>query len=319
MEKAAFDSREPEEQPLARMSDSLRFMASNRPVHSTSSTLLRSLTMSVAIAGAALSAGCDSSTPMTTPDAGGVMDAASPLEMSSLFEPCEEDWQCPGEGAVCRLPADGYPRGFCTVPCSDRTPCDAFGRYHHCVARAGETQAYCEVQCRNGEDCGRAGYTCTGYDTLPTPGGICIGSCTDDSQCGDGETCDTYTNQCTATPAAGADTGEPCAGNEACRSVLCNPAANGWPGGYCLGLCILPVGYNSTSLFEGDTLPQADCPADAICFLYDEHNSPGDQGVCVRGCTGDDDCRSGYTCRRSFQVGSGSTRTFENGYCTPAM
>src|SRR5690606_33578722 len=68
----------------------------------------------------------------------GPPDAGPPLMPSELFGPCQEDWQCPGEGAICRRATDGWPGGYCTVPCEDRTPCDFNGVYHHCVTRAGE-------------------------------------------------------------------------------------------------------------------------------------------------------------------------------------
>ena len=51
---------------------------------------------------------------MEEPDA---FDAGPALEMSETFGPCQEDWQCPGDGAVCRRGAAGWPEGFCTVPC----------------------------------------------------------------------------------------------------------------------------------------------------------------------------------------------------------
>src|SRR5690606_5864553 len=110
--------------------------------------------------------------------------AGPPLMPSELFGPCQEDWQCPGEGAICRRATDGWPGGYCTVPCEDRTPCDFNGVYHHCVTRAGETQSYCERRCLNGIDCGRTAYTCAGE--LPPSGGLCIGVCASDDECGAG-------------------------------------------------------------------------------------------------------------------------------------
>jgi len=163
--------------------------------------------------------GCDNTTPMA-PDAGG--DAFS-LTPSSLFGACVDDSQCPGAGAICRRASEGYPGGYCTVPCDDRTPCDTGSVYHHCIQLTGETRSYCERRCLNGLDCGREAYTCAGE--LPPSGGVCISVCSDDAQCGDGTVCDVWTGECVVGPAptAGAGTGEPCDSGADCRSGRCIP------------------------------------------------------------------------------------------------
>jgi len=250
-------------------------------------------------------------------------DAGDGLEMSDLFEACQADWQCPGEGAVCRSAIEGYPGGYCTVPCSDRTPCDTFGVYHHCATRQGEDQAYCERRCLNGLDCGRDGYTCVGE--LPPSGGFCIGVCQNDEQCGGTSVCDPYSAQCAETPTeTGAITGEPCADNDACRSGQCiaeeseggNPT--GWIAGYCVSNCILPLGYNNSDFFAGDALPNGGCPGDAICWPADTASTAQrDLGRCFDQCTADGDCREGYTCLQEIGLGGGGTSTYSNGLCVP--
>lgn len=242
---------------------------------------------------------------------------ADGLAISDLFGDCEEDWQCPGEGAICRTAAEGYPGGFCTNACDDRTPCDARSVYHHCVTLQDEDQSYCARRCLNGLDCGRTGYTCV----EPDDGGICIAVCSDDEDCGAGTVCDPYTALCAAAAStAGAVTGEPCADSDGCRSGQCIGEENaggqptGWVGGYCVGNCVLPLGYNNSTVFDGDTLPAGGCPGDAICLPADfGHGAQFDLGRCYDQCATDTDCsREGYVCLT--QLGDFS---FTNGLCVP--
>lgn len=257
-----------------------------------------------------------------TPDAG-AQDGGPMLLPSELFGPCEADSQCPGEGAVCRRAVDGYPGGYCTVPCEDRTPCDTFGVYHHCARRAGETRSFCEQRCLNGIDCGRTAYTCAGE--LPPSGGVCIGVCTTDEDCGGGSVCDPYTAVCTTrVNETGAITGERCASNDACRSGQCvleesaSGLPSGWVEGYCVSSCILPPGYNSNDFFAGEAFPNGGCPGDAICLPADFANTArGDLGRCYDQCNVDTDCRTGYACLTEIQLASGGTSRYSNGLCVP--
>lgn len=260
--------------------------------------------------------------PTPDADAGADVDAYV-LPASRLFGACVDDSQCPGEGAVCRRDEAGYPSGYCTVPCDDRTPCDAFGAYHHCAQREGETRRFCELRCLNGLDCGRDGYTCAGE--LPPSGGICIGVCSSDAQCGEGHVCEPYSGRCYAegtAPTGGSITGAECASDDACRSGFCieEIGANGQPtghlGGSCVANCILPSGYNTSSFFLGDRLPQGGCVGDAVCFPT-ASLSQGDLGICQQQCMGDGDCRPGLQCANSFNTSSGNPASFENGVCLP--
>ncbi|MDQ3031401.1 MAG: hypothetical protein M3Y87_03220 [Myxococcota bacterium] len=256
------------------------------------------------------------------PDAGPTDDAYV-LQASRLFGSCVEDSQCPGEGAVCRRDDDGYPRGYCTIPCDDRTPCDLFGSYHHCVQRTGETRRYCEQRCLNGIDCGRPGYTCAGE--LPPSGGLCLGVCSSDAHCSAGHVCEPYSGQCYpegSVPTAGALTGEPCGSGAACLSGLCieevddDGAPTGYLGGTCVSNCILPSGYNTSTFFGGTMLPRGDCVGNAVCFPTSSL-SEGDLGVCQQACAGDGDCRPGLQCASSFNTSSGRPASFDNGVCLP--
>lgn len=260
-----------------------------------------------------------------TPDAGvvadpdaGLVDTGPALEPSTLFGPCVEDAQCPGEGAICRTASEtGAPGGFCTVPCEDRTPCDFNNVYHHCLARDGETQKYCERRCLNGIDCGRAGYTCQLFQGEDE--GACFGLCDADEQCGGGQRCEPYSARCVASdaPDDGAINGETCAAATDCRSEFCiTEADNGWPGGACISRCILPVGYNSSSFYGGDTLPRAACPEGNLCLPLLGSFTRGDPGACLVDCDKTEDCRPGYTCRKQFDA-NGMQFTFTNGVCWP--
>lgn len=264
--------------------------------------------------------GCDSAP--SDPDAFVALpDGGPPLAPSELFGPCVEDWQCPGEGAICRRATDGWPGGYCTRPCEDRTPCDHRGVYHHCATREGATQAYCERRCLNGIDCGRSGYTCAGE--LPPSGGVCIAVCSSDEQCGGGTVCNRYSGACVESPPTGAVTGEPCAEADDCQSGQCVAEVNaagvptGWVGGYCVGNCILPAGYNTSEFFSGDALPQGTCAGDAVC-LPAEGYARGDLGTCYDQCQSAGDCRPGYTCLMEIALTGGGFSSYENGLCIPA-
>jgi len=266
---------------------------------------------------ALLCLGCGGPAPAS--DAGGT-DAGPPP--STLYGPCVTSAQCPGAGAVCRT--DGYPRGYCTVPCDDRTPCEAYGIHNHCAQRAGESRAYCELRCLNGIDCVRSGYTCAGE--LPPSGGLCIGVCQSDTDCNPGETCDLVATRCVAsgTTLSGAADGDPCAADADCHSGLCieeagmGGAPTGWVGGMCAGNCILPSGYNTSTIWPSDTLPQGNCPAQSICLPQDfAHSSEGDLGTCYHACSASEPCRDGYRCLQSLNTASGMPATFANGICIP--
>lgn len=255
-----------------------------------------------------------------------------PDNFGKFFGACTRDEDCEEPDGICRSPSDGFPMGYCTRPCAspnDRTGCDeVFGDfvvYHHCTDTLDEgSQLTCEFFCANGLDCGRDGYTCI-IGALPG-GGLCIPVCANDDQCGFGTFCNTYTGRCQdeAPPdpqTAGLSvTGEACAGNGDCASEQCVPAANGWPGGYCISDCILPSGWNSNNLYNGDRLPPGSCAGDAICFPVSLASaSRQDRGICYDSCENGADCRDGYTCQRSYQLRQGGpTYTFDNGRCVPA-
>jgi hypothetical protein len=267
--------------------------------------------------GLAFTGGCDSSNPGGGADGGPGADAYWP-PMSRLFGPCEQDYQCPGVDAFCRTAAQGYPQGYCTVPCMDRTPCDDGAVYNHCVTLNGASQSTCETYCRNGTDCrGGAGYSCEVFPNSNPPQGICIPVCATDEDCGQGTHCNTYSGRCVTTvPTTGGLTGDPCMTGADCRSGQCNAEGthsnpSGWIHGSCVAPCRLPTGFNTSNFFSGTTLPAGTCTGDAICIPGSQYGT-NDLGTCIDACTGDSDCREGYGCLKQF--GSSS---FDNGICVP--
>lgn len=249
---------------------------------------------------------------------------------STLYGPCETDAQCPGEGAICRRAADGYPMGYCTVPCTDRGPCeDEFGAQNNlCVQLAGATQRYCEQSCINGNDCRDESYSCFGADASADPDvrGICAPVCQRDEQCGAGAICVRETGRCAAagTVPEGAPNGSPCNTNDMCASGFCIPEVGRTSGqptsyteGYCVSNCVLPPGFNTNNFYAGSELPVGgSCPDGLICMPINGSVARRDLGLCLNACYEDADCRDEhYFCKRSW--GFRSNTMFENGACSP--
>jgi hypothetical protein len=285
----------------------------------------------------------DSGTDAITVDSGmedsGPADTGAPdTGPSTLFGPCSTDDQCPGPDAYCRTAVeDGVPGGQCVRRCAitamgmpDRTNCEdpVEEIYHVCWQFEGE-EPTCEERCLNGADCVREGFTCVGQGSFGLGDvGICVPVCTTDEQCGAGAECNRYSGRCIAegTLPTGSENGDMCDNDSQCISDNCIMETNmgtptGWTRGYCIGVCILPVGYNSSTFYtdagEGPGLPQGTCPDGDVCFPNGSLNR-GDQGACLEACSTDADCRAdqGYYCRKSYQTGSGMY-TFDTGACFP--
>ncbi|AKF08919.1 hypothetical protein [Sandaracinus amylolyticus] len=119
----------------------------------------------------------------------------------------------------------------------------------------------------------------------------------------------------------GADIGEPCVDDDACRypddlgdelpECLGGPTpfnnGNAWTNGYCVTPCAPPP-----AIVDGAALEQGDCPDGALCVPFRE-----EYGLCLRGCESDDDCRTedGYYCRRAFGGGINEDPSTSNGVC----
>lgn len=260
-----------------------------------------------------------SNPPPAIPDGGPPPDAYVPPFAEVLFAPCETDAQCEvlGEGAFCRLSTLGPAGGYCTRPCEDRTPCDAFGAHHHCLTFEGEDQAICVPACRNGADCPRAGYTCFG-EVPPSGDGYCASVCRSDAECGGGAVCNLDSGLCQAPPLPTlAPFNAECGSDADCNSDFCVEEVDaagtpsGWVLGGCLAPCILPAGFNTDTFYSGDTLPTAGCPGGGTCIPANG-DAEGDLGSCYPSCTADADCREGYACLSTI-----SDHTFTSGICVP--
>lgn len=280
--------------------------------------------------------------PVTTdaPAADAPTDRGRPMrEPQPIYGPCASNAECE-EGLTCRTEAEsGIPGGQCNRECTRDDDCVLGGvapADGYCApATAANPRRLCQRVCVNGIDCERPGFTCQLISQL-TMLRVCIPVCTAES-CVDGNACNPATNRCQApgTMVTGAAFGAPCrATNDPmisdatrCPSGLClaennfdstgRPVPSGWTGGgMCLSRCILPQGYNSSTLWPERTLPRGGCPEGGICFPNGTLNR-GDLGLCLTECTANTDCRPGYYCRKTYQLGMGRTTTFNNGYCAP--
>jgi hypothetical protein len=267
-------------------------------------------------------------------DRGRPMRAPQPI-----YGACTSNAECE-EGLTCRTEGEsGVPGGQCNRECTRDDDCVLGGEAPadgYCTpATTANPRRLCQRVCVNGIDCERPGFTCQLISQL-TMLRVCIPVCTAES-CVDGTTCNPGSNRCerASMPSTGAAFGAPCrAPNDPmistetrCPSNLCfaennfdsngRPVPTGWVGGgMCISRCILPQGYNSSTLWPERELPQANCPNDAVCFPNGTLTR-GDLGLCLKECTANTDCRPGFFCRKTYQLGMGRTTTFNNGYCTP--
>lgn len=261
--------------------------------------------------------GCDN--PPVEPDAPIPMSDTPAIVPSFLFGACTLDEECAaiGEGAFCLGADEGPAGGYCTLPCTDRTPCDLRGSYHHCLPVEGRTGTYCVSRCRNGIDCGRTGWTCD-PEASPTGDGVCLSVCASDEECGGGNVCNRESGDCQAPPlnATGGANGAPCTAPGDCQSEACvlegtRTAPSGWVGGMCLGPCRIADGFNTTNFHRDDTLPPGTCVDGAVCIPGNGY-SAGDLGSCYHECVMDAECREGYGCLRTI-----AGHAFTNGICVP--
>lgn len=302
----------------------------------------------------ALAMGC-SDGGSTPADAGSTADTSAatdtgpadagrpPREPSELYGPCAADNECQ-QGLTCLTEAaTGLPGGMCNRTCTSADDCVLFVQGAPpvdgvCQPANMQGQRYCARICANGVDCERDGYSCQ----VQNAGRLnevrtCIGVCTDAS-CVNGTTCDRESGRCipTGTTPPGRTLGQTCLRTQdpmstaatRCRSDLCQsevvpdsagrPVYTGYNGGQCIARCILPQGYNPSTLWDEPMLPQSNCPTGGICFVNGSL-ARGDLGICLDACMSDSDCRAdqGYFCRKTVRLSASNTRRFENGWCTP--
>lgn len=229
----------------------------------------------------------------TLPDAV-VIDAARPT--GNVGAACTSPSDCTGAADTC-IPEqpDFLPGGYCTTACdvADAESCPVGST---CI-EVGMGQAFCFQECEPGateRQC-RSGYGCaTNFMALPE--NVCVGGCTDASDCDDGQSCDPTggilgAGACfdpTAMLGGACTTDAECPMDGACQ----DEANGGWPGGACIaGGC--------------DVATNTGCAGDGQCI----RGTFG--GICVDGCSSDADCRAEYACRPA--VGNP-----DRSYCAPA-
>jgi hypothetical protein len=219
------------------------------------------------------------------PDSGPVDGGqdAGPNPPGSIGAECSSEVDCTGEGAICLSDAQLLPNGYCTQDCLGGGECPAGST---CL-QLSRTEAYCFDECNpdaESREC-RSGYGCS-RPGPSLPASVCIGGCTDDSDCGSGLRCDPAGSVAGACYSPDASFGDACMQDETCpMGGFCYAEGfGGWPMGACIG-------------FGCDLAANAGCTGDAQCLP-----SPfGGDGMCVDGCTSDADCRmsDGYACRPS--------------------
>jgi len=308
----------------------------------------------VLLGGSALILGCSDGTVTPVNDAGGVVDTPAtdtgpvdagrtPLPPQPLYGSCLNDAEC-AEGLTCLTEsATGLPGGVCNRTCTSADDCVLFQQGSppvdgFCQAANAMGQRFCARICANGVDCEREGYSCQ----VQNAGRLnevrtCIGVCTERS-CEHGTVCDHESGRCIArgTTPPGRTLGQTCqrtldpmsTAATRCRSDLCQAETlpdsqgrqvyTGYNGGQCIARCILPQGYNPSTLWDEPRLPRANCPEGGVCFVNGSL-ARGDLGICLDECTTDSDCRAdqGYFCRKTVQLSMTNTRRFDNGWCTP--
>ena len=141
-----------------------------------------------------------------------------------------------------------------------------------------ESNGYlCAKECTKSTDCEREGYKC---DHLPL--GLCVPSCTSNSDCKSNATCDDNgTCSGVASPIGGT-----CASSSDCVvDGYCLPPGP-FPGGYCTLQCL-----NNNDDY---------CPIESICVTRTNGGAGGEVDLCLASCENDDDCRpdepDGYIC-----------------------
>lgn len=248
----------------------------------------RLLTLACAVALAAALSACseshtgDEDAAIVLPDSGPI-DAGTdaPEPPSGVGTACSADTDCTGGADLCIEDPDFVPGGYCTASCVGGAPCPDGST---CL-QLSRTQAFCFQDCDPAaemREC-RPGYGCSSPG-IGLPGSVCLGGCTDDSDCASGLECDPRAGIAGACFDPGAAVGDACGADDDCPmgSACLTEAGNGWPGGACAGLGCDPVSNTG-------------CTGDAQCLP----SGFGGDGLCVDGCGTTADCRDGYECRGS--------------------
>ncbi|MDQ3036070.1 MAG: hypothetical protein M3Y87_26955 [Myxococcota bacterium] len=203
------------------------------------------------------------------------------IPAGSVGAECSSAADCTGAADACVSDPGFLPNGYCTLSCLGGVECPEGSS---CV-QIDRTQAFCFDDCdpeATERQC-RAGYGCSNPGPMSPPP-ICVGGCTDDSDCPTGLLCDRNGGLAGACYSPDASFGDACEGDESCPMGGFCYAENfsGWPGGACVS-------------FGCDVASNTGCSGDSQCL---PSGFGGGGGICVDGCTTTADCRAadGYAC-----------------------
>lgn len=206
-------------------------------------------------------AGCDASTDSDCDNMCGDLVVEAP-------ETC--DGNCPtscNDGNACTTDQLLGSAATCDVTCQ-------FSPVTACINGDGCCPSGCNHT--NDNDCACVARTCTQAGaSCGTVSDGCGGTITCANQCGSNQTCEN--NQCvTTTQPTQQLIGTPCmdypeCGNDPNTACVLPPQ---WPGGYCSLIC-----------------NDAACPSGSACAPLNQNDD-----VCMKTCTSDNNCRSGYEC-----------------------
>lgn len=236
-----------------------------------------------------------------------------------LFNACSAPGMCMGTMPRCD---QTFPGGSCTIRCTTSRQC---GEGATCVTQLNQCYKACT---EGGEECGPQ-EVCALIDSM-TMQRACFPSCfstppAGQPGCASGTVCDPYAGACVDPATAmhmGADNGEPCANDDACKSGRCFAELNedGSPSGFVGGMCFSSARSPNPSLYRpGMAIPQSNCPAGNVAlpfviFGISDDGGDGDGALCLKACTADSQCRPGYTCEKLTASGMSTT----NGFCFQA-
>jgi Subtilisin-like serine proteases len=193
--------------------------------------------------------------------------------------------------------------GYCVAK-TGRTPCPDGTKPFDVIS---DRQNYlCALECNSVKPCARKGYYCSN-EVL----GVCLPSCSDNSDCNTGSVCNDD-GKCQKVPEP---IGGSCSKDEECAGDY--TTCNAWfEGGYCTQEC-----------FDSDDTV---CPDGAKCVPYGRRQTMS----CLASCSSDKDCRTdeGYLCHPQMGSKSGvcyrkcrniadcndiNAECTEDGYCAP--
>jgi hypothetical protein len=208
---------------------------------------------------------------------------------SRLGDACTDDDVCPPDSYCLDEESSGWPAGSCLgYGCdpSSNTGCPS-GATCLPTRRGG---GLCVQSCEDDASC-RDGYSCQASEMYPDRQ-YCGPGCMSDDVCTDGRACYAAEGTCSE-PFDTRELGQSCSSDPgACSGGTClREYESGYPGSYCIFL-----GCDSDAPDASDG-----CPGDGVCL------AKGETTFCLDGCTGDADCREGYSCSPSDPTDATST------------